>query len=81
MPNHVLGLGIVRGDVVLNQLRQVLAAVDPASLTREDRLALLDLFEKSIHAATAGGRRSDGATAQLVQYLADGVLGQRGAGG
>jgi hypothetical protein len=28
--------------------REHLAAVDPAELTREDRLALLDLFEKTI---------------------------------
>lgn len=30
------------------QLRSLLAAVDPALLTAEDRLALLDLFERSL---------------------------------
>lgn len=32
---------------LLDQLRALLAAVDPALLTADDRLALLDLFERA----------------------------------
>lgn len=32
---------------MVKQLRALIAAVDPKALTRDDRLALLDLYEKS----------------------------------
>jgi len=36
----------------VDRLRELLTAVDPAALTVADRLALLDLFERSHTAAT-----------------------------
>ena len=41
----------------VEQLRAVIAKVDPAVLTAEDRGALLGLFEASLTAVTAGGGR------------------------
>jgi len=35
-------------STTIEQFRAQLAAVDPAQLTRDDRLALLALFEKTI---------------------------------
>lgn len=52
----------------VEQLRQAISQVDPAALTRADRLALLDLFQAS-HEATEQATAAD--AARRVQDAAD----------